>query len=120
MLHDHRTVVVLRRVLEDHARKKQPHHGPVSRRIPLVPRSPPSPDLPGSPVRGKDKAKEKSKKDDSPVLDADIDEKLLMDAHSAGLGAVEKIVSRNGAEAAAGWAEVLKGFFCSFLGEISL
>ena len=66
-----------------------------------MPRRPVSPDATTVGGKGKDKAKDKAKKDgakggdavDIPVPTMDLDDKLIFDAHQAGLAAVDKIVS---------------------------
>ena len=66
-----------------------------------MPRRPVSPDATTVGGKGKDKAKDKAKKDgakggdavDTPVPSMDLDDKLIFDAHQAGLAAVDKIVS---------------------------
>ena len=66
-----------------------------------MPRRPVSPDATTVGGKGKDKVKDKAKKDgvkggdavDTPVPAMDLDDKLIFDAHQAGLAAVDKIVS---------------------------
>ena len=66
-----------------------------------MPRRPVSPDATTVGGKGKDKTKDKAKKDgakggdavDTPVPSMDLDDKLIFDAHQAGLTAVDKIVS---------------------------
>ncbi len=67
-------------------------------RIPLVPRRAVSPVQSAAVAgRSRDKLKEKGKKDGTPVpAAADPDENLVQDAHTAGLAAIEKIVSSGG------------------------
>ena len=64
-----------------------------------MPRRPQSPDPAVATGKGKDKGKDKGKKDgkggdavDTPVPNMDLDDKLIYDAHQAGLAAVDKIV----------------------------
>ena len=64
-------------------------------RIPLVPRRPVSPDPTGAGAKKPDKPKPKGGKesDEGPPPPTDLDEKLLFDAFTSGMQAMEKIVS---------------------------
>jgi hypothetical protein len=63
-------------------------------RIPLVPRRAVSPDLSGAGAKKPDKPKPKGGKEseEGPPPPTDLDEKLLFDAFTAGVQAMDKIV----------------------------